>query len=275
MLVLRKTLVPAGLTLVIINKKLMTDRPKASSIMNYKKICENDSMLNTPPTFCVYVASLVLEWIKSLGGVSTMEKNAKEKSALLYDYIDSTNFYKNLIEFNSRSRMNVPFNISNASLNDSFLSEAIDNGLFELKGHRSVGGFRASIYNAMPIEGVKVLINFMKDLRGNMDKYNVKTYNSISHLGLEKIKDLGLSIDSGKTANAILLRSHKLSSEEIEETVYGVFQAGAGTNNIPIDFCTSKGIAVFNTPGANAVKELVILSILVSSRNIFRAKFSS
>ena len=159
----QKNFGPAGLTLVIINKKLMTDRPKASSIMNYKKICENDSMLNTPPTFCVYVASLVLEWIKSLGGVSTMEKNAQEKSALLYDYIDSTNFYKNLIEFNSRSRMNVPFNISNASLNDSFLSEAIDNGLFELKGHRSVGGFRASIYNAMPIEGVKVLINFMKD----------------------------------------------------------------------------------------------------------------
>ena len=80
-----------------------------------------------------------------------------------------------------------------------------------------------------------------------MDKYNVKTYNSISHLGLEKIKHLGLSINSGKTANAILLRSHKLSSEEIKESVYGVFRAGAGTNNIPIDFCTSKGIAVFNT----------------------------
>ena len=109
-----------------------------------------------------------------------------------------------------------------------------------------------------------------------MDKYNVKTYNSISHLGLEKIKHLGLSINSDKTANAILLRSHKLSSDEIKESVYGVFRAGAGTNNIPIDFCTSKGIAVFNTPGANAnaVKELVILSILVSSRNIFRAKNS-
>ena len=159
----QKNFGPAGLTLVIINKKLMTDQPKASSIMNYKKICENDSMLNTPPTFCVYVASLVLEWIKSLGGVSTMEKNAQEKSALLYDYIDSTNFYKNSIESDSRSRMNVPFNILNESLNASFLSEAIDNGLFELKGHRSVGGFRASIYNAMPVEGVKVLINFMKD----------------------------------------------------------------------------------------------------------------
>ena len=109
-----------------------------------------------------------------------------------------------------------------------------------------------------------------------MDKYNVKTYNSISHLGLEKIKHLGLSINSDQTANAILLRSHKLSSDEIKESVYGVFRAGAGTNNIPIDFCTSKGIAVFNTPGANAnaVKELVILSILVSSRNIFRAKNS-
>ena len=109
-----------------------------------------------------------------------------------------------------------------------------------------------------------------------MDKYNVKTYNSISHLGLEKIKQSGLSIDIDKTANAILLRSHKLSIEEIKETVHGVFRAGAGTNNIPIDFCTSNGIAVFNTPGANAnaVKELVILSILVSSRNIFRAKNS-
>ena len=160
----QKNFGPAGLTLVIINKKLITtDRPKALSIMNYKKICENDSMLNTPPTFSVYVASLVLEWIKSLGGVSTMEKNAKEKSTLLYDYIDSSNFYKNSIDTNSRSRMNVPFNILDDSLTDSFLSEATDNGLFELKGHRSVGGFRASIYNAMPIEGVTVLIDFMKD----------------------------------------------------------------------------------------------------------------
>ena len=109
-----------------------------------------------------------------------------------------------------------------------------------------------------------------------MDKFNVKTYNSISHLGLEKIKHVGLSIDSDKDANAILLRSHKLSIDEIKESVHGIFRAGAGTNNIPIDFCTSKGIAVFNTPGANAnaVKELVILSILISSRNIFRAKNS-
>jgi len=109
-----------------------------------------------------------------------------------------------------------------------------------------------------------------------MDKFNVKTYNSISHLGLEKIKHVGLSIDSDKNANAILLRSHKLSIDEIKESVHGIFRAGAGTNNIPIDFCTSKGIAVFNTPGANAnaVKELVILSILISSRNIFRAKNS-
>lgn len=159
----QKNFGPAGLTLVIINKELITDRPKALSIMNYKKICENDSMLNTPPTFSVYVASLVLEWIKSLGGVSTMEKNAIDKSNLLYDYIDSTNFYNNFIDSNSRSRMNVPFNILNDSLTDSFLSKALANGLFELKGHRSVGGLRASIYNAMPIEGVLVLIDFMKD----------------------------------------------------------------------------------------------------------------
>ena len=94
-----------------------------------------------------------------------MEKNAKEKSTLLYDYIDSTSFYINSIVSSSRSRMNVPFNISNDSLNDSFLSDAMKNGLFELKGHRSVGGFRASIYNAMPIEGVRVLIDFMKDFQ--------------------------------------------------------------------------------------------------------------
>ena len=178
-------------------------------------------MLNTPPTFCVYVASLVLEWIKSLGGVSTMEKNAKEKSALLYDYIDSTNFYKNLIEFNSL-KDECTLQHFKCLINDSFLSEAIDNGLFELKGHRSVGGFRASIYNAMPIEGVKVLINFMKDLRGNMDKYNVEAYNSISHLGLEKIKDLGLSIDSGKTANAILLRSINFQVKRLKKLFMGI-----------------------------------------------------
>ena len=159
----QKNFGPSGLTLAIINKKLITERPKVLSVLNYKKICDNDSMLNTPPTFSVYVASLVLEWIKSLGGVSTMEKNAKERSTLLYDYIDSSSFYINSIELSSRSRMNVPFNISDESLNDSFLSEAHHNGLFELKGHRSVGGFRASIYNAMPIEGVRVLIDFMKD----------------------------------------------------------------------------------------------------------------
>ena len=159
----QKNFGPAGLTLVIINKKLITDRPQAVSIINYKKNSESDSMLNTPPTFSVYVASLVLEWIKSQGGVSTMEKNAKDKSLLFYDYIDSTNFYNNSIELNSRSRMNIPFNIKNDSLTDSFLSEAMMNGLFELKGHRSVGGLRASIYNAMPIDGVISLIDFMKN----------------------------------------------------------------------------------------------------------------
>ena len=92
-----------------------------------------------------------------------MEKNSKEKSTLLYNFIDSSNFYTNSIESSSRSRMNVPFNIFDESLTDSFLSEANNNGLYELKGHRSVGGFRASIYNAMPIEGVRVLIDFMKD----------------------------------------------------------------------------------------------------------------
>ena len=111
-----------------------------------------------------------------------------------------------------------------------------------------------------------------------MDKYNVKTYNSISHLGLEKLKNVGLSIDVDKKANAILLRSHKLSIEEIEESVYGIFRAGAELIIYQLIFVLLEGIAVFNTPGANAnaVKELVILSILVSSRNIFSAKkFSS
>ena len=155
----QKNFGPSGLTLAIINKKLITERPKVLSVLNYKKICDNDSMLNTPNLFCIccifsFRMDKVIGWCQW--------KNAKERSTLLYDYIDSSSFYINSIELFSSSRMNA-LDISDESLNDLFLSEANHNGLFELKGHRSVGGFRASIYNAMPIEGVRVLIDFMKD----------------------------------------------------------------------------------------------------------------
>jgi len=125
-------------------------------------------MYNTPPTYAWYLAGLVFQWLKELGGVSAIEKLNAEKAALLYQYIDSSNFYENNIERESRSQMNVPFWLKNESLNDDFLIQAQQNGLLALKGHRMVGGMRASIYNAMPLEGVQKLVSFMKTFeKGN------------------------------------------------------------------------------------------------------------
>src|SRR5690606_18772798 len=113
-----------------------------------------DSMHNTPPTFAIYLAGLVFQWLKKQGGLAQMERINIEKAAVLYDYLDSTEFYHSPVAKEDRSRMNVPFRLRNAQLDETFLRLARENGLAELKGHRSVGGMRASIYNAMPIEGV-------------------------------------------------------------------------------------------------------------------------
>lgn len=159
----QKNIGPSGLTLVIVRNDLLGNaRVDTPCIMNYKTSADNDSMYNTPPTYAWYLAGLVFDWLLSLGGVEVMEKVNKEKAALLYQFVDESSFYQNTIEPQFRSRMNVPFWLSDETLNDLFLTQAKDAGLLALKGHRMVGGMRASIYNAMPLEGVQALVNFMK-----------------------------------------------------------------------------------------------------------------
>ncbi|HSJ81882.1 MAG TPA: aminotransferase class V-fold PLP-dependent enzyme, partial [Thiobacillus sp.] len=124
---------------------------------------DNESMYNTPPTFAMYTAGLVFKWLKTRGGLVAMEKTNREKAALLYDYLDATDFYNSPVAKDNRSLMNVPFTLKDAALDEAFLKLAKEHSLLQLKGHRSVGGMRASIYNAMPIEGVRALVDMMRD----------------------------------------------------------------------------------------------------------------
>jgi phosphoserine aminotransferase len=137
--------------------------PICPSAFNWKIVADNDSMYNTPPTYAIYIAGLVFQWLKRQGGVAEMERRNIAKAALLYDYLDSTDFYQTKIVKECRSRMNVPFYLQDERLNDSFLSAAKERGLLQLKGHKSVGGMRASIYNAMPIEGVTALVDHLRE----------------------------------------------------------------------------------------------------------------
>ena len=160
----QKNIGPAGLTLVIVREDLLGKAlPITPSAFNWKEQAENDSMLNTPPTYSIYIAGLVFEWLLAQGGVPAMEQKNIAKAKLLYDYLDQTGFYSNPVAKADRSRMNIPFKLKDESLDDAFLKGAQQNGMAQLKGHRSVGGMRASIYNAMPIEGVQALISYMKE----------------------------------------------------------------------------------------------------------------
>ncbi|MGP6378159.1 3-phosphoserine/phosphohydroxythreonine transaminase [Yersinia bercovieri] len=160
----QKNIGPAGLTVVIVRDDLLGKaRTELPSILDYKVLAENDSMFNTPPTFAWYLSGLVFKWLKEQGGLGAMEKRNQAKAELLYSAIDSTGFYRNQVAKANRSWMNVPFQMADGSLDKLFLSEAEAQGLQALKGHRVAGGMRASIYNAMPIEGVKALTDFMAD----------------------------------------------------------------------------------------------------------------
>jgi len=161
----QKNMGPAGLTVVIVRDDLL-DRalPITPSAFHWKAQAEADSMLNTPPTYAIYIAGLVFEWLLAQGGVAAIEKKNVEKSRLLYEAIDgSGGFYVNPVTVADRSRMNVPFKLRDESLDGAFLKGAQARGLLQLKGHRSVGGMRASIYNAMPIEGVQALVDWMRE----------------------------------------------------------------------------------------------------------------
>ncbi|MFO1432323.1 MAG: 3-phosphoserine/phosphohydroxythreonine transaminase [Candidatus Competibacteraceae bacterium] len=160
----QKNIGPAGLTIVIVRDDLIGQTiPGTPSLFDYKAQAENDSMVNTPPTYAWYIAGLVFQWLKAQGGLEAMAQRNQRKAKLLYDAIDQSGFYKNPVDPSCRSWMNVPFTLANAELDKTFLTEAKKAGLLTLSGHRSVGGMRASIYNAMPEEGVAALVAFMQD----------------------------------------------------------------------------------------------------------------
>ena len=161
----QKNIGPAGLTLVIVRDDLVGHAdPRLPTMLDYKTHADNDSMYNTPPTFGIYMAGLVFQWLKKNGGIGAMERNNIAKVDLLYAAIDNSNgFYHCPVNKADRSRMNVPFTLKDAALDGEFLKQADARGLLQLKGHRSVGGMRASIYNAMPYEGVKALVDFMAE----------------------------------------------------------------------------------------------------------------
>ncbi|HBV75521.1 MULTISPECIES: 3-phosphoserine/phosphohydroxythreonine transaminase [Vibrio] len=160
----QKNIGPAGLCIVIVRDDLLDLAHSAlPSILNYKVLFEKESMYNTPPTYAWYLSGLVFKWLKSNGGVAAIEKVNREKAATLYQYIDQSEFYRNSVHSNNRSLMNVPFQLAKPELDALFLEQAEARGLQALKGHRAVGGMRASIYNAMPLEGVQALVEFMKE----------------------------------------------------------------------------------------------------------------
>ena len=162
----QKNIGPAGLVLVIVREDLLGQAiPETPTVLDYRKMADADSMVNTPPTFSVYLAGLTFKWLLDRGGLAAIERANVDKARLLYDYIDSSDFYSNPVAREDRSRMNVPFTLRDAGHDGAFLEQAEARGLSQLKGHRSVGGMRASIYNAMPREGVEALVAFMEEFR--------------------------------------------------------------------------------------------------------------
>lgn len=164
----QKNIGPAGLTIVIVREDLLGNAlPVTPSAFDYKTVAENDSMYNTPPTFAIYVAGLVFDWLLEQGGLAAMEQKNIAKAKLLYDCIDNSKLYKNEVEKSDRSRMNVVFRTRDEAMDNAFVKGAEARGMLQLKGHRSVGGMRASIYNAMPLEGVKALVAYMQEFEKN------------------------------------------------------------------------------------------------------------
>lgn len=164
----QKNIGPAGLTIAIVRKDLIGNALDiCPTMLNYKTHADNGSMFNTPPCYSIYISKLVFEWVKNMGGVKALEKKNEEKAALLYSFLDNSSLFKGTVVPRDRSLMNVPFITGNDELDKKFVAEAKEAGLINLKGHRSVGGMRASIYNAMPYEGVQTLVNFMEEFEKN------------------------------------------------------------------------------------------------------------
>jgi phosphoserine aminotransferase len=160
----QKNVGPAGITIVIVRDDLIGRAAKGTpSVLDYKLQADADSMLNTPPSYSIYIAGLVFKWLKQKGGLPAIEQLNAAKAKLLYDFFDASSFFHNPVAKEDRSRMNVPFTLKDSKLDEEFLKGAAKEGMVQLKGHRSVGGMRASIYNAMPLEGVQRLAEYLKD----------------------------------------------------------------------------------------------------------------
>lgn len=160
----QKNIGPSGLTLVIVRDDLLgRSLPFTPTAFDWKTVAENDSMYNTPPTYAIYIAGLVFQWLKRQGGLAAMDAQNAAKAELLYGYLDGSDFYTTKVAKDCRSRMNVPFFLHDDALNDDFLAGARERGLLQLKGHKSVGGMRASIYNAMPLAGVQALVDYLRE----------------------------------------------------------------------------------------------------------------
>jgi len=159
----QKNIGPAGVVVVVIRKDLITDDvlPGTPTMLKYKTQADNDSLYNTPPAYGIYICGKVFKWLKAMGGLEVMKERNVKKAAVLYDFLDQSRMFKGTVEKGSRSLMNVPFITGDDDLNAKFIKEATANGFIQLKGHRTVGGMRASIYNAMPYEGVVKLVEFM------------------------------------------------------------------------------------------------------------------
>ena len=166
----QKNIGPAGVVIAIIREDLIRDDvvPGTPTMLKWKTQADNDSLFNTPPAYGIYICGKVFKWIKKQGGLAAMKERNEKKAKLLYDFLDSSSLFKGTVRKEDRSLMNVPFVIGDKELEARFLKEAEANGLMSLKGHRSVGGMRASIYNAMPYEGVVKLVNFMKDFEASV-----------------------------------------------------------------------------------------------------------
>ena len=161
----QKNVGPAGMSIVVVREDLITEQtlPETPTLLKYKTQADNDSLFNTPPCYTIYVCGLVFKWLKNLGGLNAMKERNEKKAKILYDYLDSSKMFRGTVDKEYRSLMNVPFVTDDDELNKKFISESTEAGFVNLKGHRTVGGMRASIYNAMPMEGVEKLVQFMED----------------------------------------------------------------------------------------------------------------
>ena len=268
----QKNIGPAGMVISIVRDDLITDDvlPGTPTMMKFKTHADAGSLYNTPNCYCIYMCGKVFKWLKKMGGLEVMKQRNEEKAKLLYDFLDQSKLFKGTVVPEDRSLMNVPFITGNADLDAKFVKESKEAGLENLKGHRTVGGMRASIYNAMPKEGVEALVAFMKNSRRKslMFQYHCLKSDCRRRPGEILMKTINRGKPGG--ADAVLVRSATMHGMELPKSLLAVARAGAGVNNIPLADCAEQGIVVFNTPGANAngVKELVLAGMLLASRDI-------